>query len=400
MKHHAAPNPWAPLSRFKLKEPLAWQTTSPTGASREVPHAPAKRIPELDGVRGLAIAFVLIYHYVRLNIPGNALYYSFLPTHLMWSGVDLFFVLSGLLIGGILLDHRESRGYYSVFYARRIHRIFPLYYLMLALLVAGVWAYPHSPLFLRSMPLWVFPLYAQNLLGDFTRAGVWMGVTWSLAVEEQFYLLFPFMVRLLSRKALLAFMGMCILGAPLLRTILVIRGWGFEQVYPLLPCRADTLALGVVAAMIIRSKGAKAWIRSNSRLLYFCLLALFAALPTMVKWTTYKYVGTVGYSILGVMYFLLIVLLLVTPIPLMTKFFCARWLGWLGAVSYCVYLIHEPVRIGLFLLFGLGNDPSITGLRTLLVTIAALAVTLAIAQASWLFLETPLIKRAHLRYRY
>jgi peptidoglycan/LPS O-acetylase OafA/YrhL len=375
--------------------------TSTTATSREVPKAPGKRIPELDGVRGLAIAFVLIFHYVHLNIPGNkALYYLFLPTHLMWSGVDLFFVLSGLLIGGILLDNRESRGYYSVFYARRIHRIFPIYYLMIALLAAGAWAFPHSPLFQKSMPLWVFPLYAQNLLGDFTRAGVWMGVTWSLAVEEQFYLVFPFIVRLFSRKALLAFMVMCVVGAPLLRTLLVIRGSGFEQVYPLLPCRADALALGVVAAMIIRSDYAKAWIRSNSTLLYFCLLALIATSPTMLKWTTYKYVGTIGYSLLGVMYFLLIVLLLVAPIPLMKRFFCARWLGWLGAISYCVYLIHEPVRMGLFLLFGLGKDPSITGLTTLLVTMAALAVTFAVAQASWLFLEAPLIKRAHLRYRY
>jgi peptidoglycan/LPS O-acetylase OafA/YrhL len=375
--------------------------TSTTAVSRDARKAPAKRIPELDGVRGLAIAFVLIFHYADLNIPGNkALYYAFLPTHLMWSGVDLFFVLSGLLIGGILLDYRESRGYYSVFYARRIHRIFPLYYLMIALLVAGAWAFPRSPLFLTSMPLWVFPLYAQNLLGDFTRAGGWMGVTWSLAVEEQFYLLFPFIVRLFSRKALLVFLGMCILGAPLLRTILVMQGWSFEQVYPLLPCRADALALGVVAAMIIRSEDAKAWIRSNSKHLYLCLLALFATLPTLVKWTTYKYEGTIGYSIFGVMYFLLILLLLVTPIPPMKRFFRAGWLGWLGTVSYCVYLIHQPVREGLFLLFGLGNDPRITGLTTLLVTIAALAVTLAIAQASWLFLETPLIKRAHVRYRY
>jgi peptidoglycan/LPS O-acetylase OafA/YrhL len=364
-------------------------------------HAPTKRIPELDGVRGLAIALVLIYHYVDVGVPGNkVLYYAALPTHLMWSGVDLFFVLSGLLIGGILLDNRESRGYFPVFYARRIFRIFPLYYLMTALLVAGVWTFPRSPLFQGTMPLWTYPLYAQNLVGDFTRAGVWMGATWSLAVEEQFYLLFPVMVRLFSRRALLATLGICVLGAPLLRTALVMKGWGFEQVYPLLPCRADALALGVVAATIVRSEDAKAWIKEHSRLLYVCMLALFAATPTMLKWTTYRYVGTVGYSIFDVAYFLLIVLLLVAPIRLMKRALRARWLGWLGMISYCVYLIHEPIREGLFLLFRLGAHPGITGLTTALVTVAALAVTVAVAHVSWLVFEKRMIRRAHLRYRY
>jgi peptidoglycan/LPS O-acetylase OafA/YrhL len=378
------------------------------GFATDTSRAPGKRIPELDGVRGLAIALVVIYHYADVATPLNGvgttlnklIYYVALPTHLMWSGVDLFFVLSGFLIGGILLDHRQSRAYYSVFYARRIFRIFPLYYLMIALLVAGVWLFPNSPLFRGSMPLWAFPLYAQNLLGDFTRAPVWIGVTWSLAVEEQFYLIFPFIVRLCSKKTLLRLMGVCILGAPLLRTILVMKGWRFEQVYPLLPCRADALALGVLAALIIRSEEAKTWIQENSRLLYFSVLALFASLPSMLKWTTYKYVGTIGYSILGVMYFLLILLLLIAPTPPLKQAFRARWLGWLGTVSYCVYLIHEPIRSGLFLLFQLGAHPRVTGLVALLVTIGALLATLAVAQVSWLFLEKPLITRDRLRYRY
>jgi peptidoglycan/LPS O-acetylase OafA/YrhL len=130
-----------------------------TGASNAPigSHAPTQRIPELDGVRGLAIALVLIYHYSGGGVPANkVLYYAVLPTHLMWSGVDLFFVLSGLLIGGILLDNRESPGYFPVFYARRVFRIFPIYYLMTALLVAGVWIFPHSPLFQGTMPLWTY----------------------------------------------------------------------------------------------------------------------------------------------------------------------------------------------------------------------------------------------------
>jgi peptidoglycan/LPS O-acetylase OafA/YrhL len=369
--------------------------------SPAAPIVHAGRIPELDGVRGLAISLVLIFHYVNVNVPGNTLlYYALLPTRLMWSGVDLFLVLSGLLIGGILLDHTGSRRYYSVFYQRRAHRIFPIYYAMITLLVAGTLAFPASPLFVGSMPLWVFPLFAQNLMGDFTRAPVWIGSSWSLAVEEQFYLLFPMIVRLFSRKALLRLMGVCIAGAPSLRAMLIIHGWGFEQVHPLLPCRADDLALGVVAAMIVRSEDAKSWIKEHAKYLYLCLLALLAMLPAMLKWTTYLYVGTIGYSLLGVTYFLLILLLLVAPLRLMKPAFNASWLRWLGGISYCVYLIHEPVRAGLFLLVRLGNAPSIEGRATLATTLAALLVTFAVAQASWLVLEKPLIERAHRRYRY
>jgi peptidoglycan/LPS O-acetylase OafA/YrhL len=374
---------------------------SRVAAPQEASATPAKRITELDGVRGLAIALVVVYHYANFAIPGNkVLYYVFLPTQLMWSGVDLFFVLSGLLIGGILIDHRESRGYYSVFYARRVHRIFPIYYLMIALLVVGVWAFPRSPLFQGSMPLWTYPLYAQNLMGDFTRAPVWIGVAWSLAVEEQFYLVFPLIVKLFSRKALLILMGSCVFAAPLLRAILVLSGWGFEQISPLLPCRVDALALGVIAAFIIRSEDAKAWVRKKSKSLYWCLAALFALQPTMLKWAAYGYKGTVGYSIFGVSYFLLLVVLLITPMRPIKSLLRTPWLCWLGTVSYCVYLIHQPVRVGLFLLFGLGRDPSITGTTTIFVTIGALAVTLGIAEASWIVLEKRLVKRAHIRYRY
>jgi peptidoglycan/LPS O-acetylase OafA/YrhL len=336
-----------------------------------------------------------------VSFPKNSLlYFAFLPTHLMWSGVDLFFVLSGFLIGGILLDRRESQGYYSVFYLRRVHRIFPLYFLMIALLIAGVWIFPRSPLFKGSLPLWVYPIFAQNLMGNFLRAPFWIAPAWSLAIEEQFYLIFPCIVRRLSRRALLVFLAICILGAPLLRTTLLLSGLDYKQIHPLLPCRADALALGAAAAIVARNGRAKAWIAEHSKALYGCLLALPIAAGTMLKWADYWYQGTIGYSIFGLMYFLLVVLLLLAPVPLLTRIFRARWLGWLGSVSYCVYLIHEPVIGGLFLLIGRDPSSAAPGLPTLLVTSAALAIVLLTAQASWAFLERPLIRRAHARYRY
>jgi peptidoglycan/LPS O-acetylase OafA/YrhL len=318
----------------------------------------------------------------------------------MWSGVDLFFVLSGLLIGGLLLDYRASPKYYSVFYARRLHRIFPIYYLMIAVLLIGVWAFPHFPLFVGTMPLWVFPLFAQNLTGDFTRAPLWLGVTWSLAVEEQFYLVFPVVVRLFSTKTLLRIMLVCVVAAPLLRTALILNGYGFEQVYPLLPGRTDALALGVIAAIILRTESAKEWIREHSKLLYLSLFVLAAALGTMLKWTAYAYVGTAGYSLFGITYFVLILALLIAPLPFLKPIFTYAPLRWLGTVSYCVYLIHEPVRFGVFRLLGIEGYPAIKDPASLMATVLSLALTFAIAQLSWQVLEKRLVERAHLRYRY
>src|ERR1700680_175631 len=90
------------------------------------------RIPELDGIRGTAIGVVLFYHYIYLITrvrPASVLSYIMAPGRLGWSGVDLFFVLSGFLIGGILLDARETSNYFRTFYVRRVHRILPIYYL-------------------------------------------------------------------------------------------------------------------------------------------------------------------------------------------------------------------------------------------------------------------------------
>lgn len=374
------------------------------------PHMPrtAKRIPELDGVRGLAIALVLIYHYVDVAVPAGvrtiygseALFYAFLPTRLMWAGVDLFFVLSGFLIGGILIDHRESPRYYSTFYARRIHRIFPIYYLMIAFVAVGTWAWPQSPLFRGDMPVWVFLLYAQNLTGDYTTSPDALEVTWSLAVEEQFYLIFPFIVKLCSPRVVRYVLAACIVGAPLFRALLIGSGFGFELVYPLLPSRADTLALGVVAAIVVRSQGATNWVVRHSRALYVGLLALCLLLPTMLKWTAYTYVGTLGYSIIAVTCFLFVLLLLLAPLPGMKAALSARWLAWLGTVSYCVYLVHQPIKLWLFSVFLPGSDPFIQGPASIIVTLLALVATLGLAQVSWLAIERPLVRRGHVRYRY
>src|SRR5580704_17724235 len=96
------------------------------------------RLPELDGIRGCAILLVLIWHYVPCEISASegAAHVVSRALGLTWSGVDLFFVLSGFLIAGILLDNRNASNYFRVFYIRRVCRTFPLYFLLVGIFVS------------------------------------------------------------------------------------------------------------------------------------------------------------------------------------------------------------------------------------------------------------------------
>lgn len=133
-----------------------------------------QRVPELDGLRGLAILLVLIWHYglAVLKIPiGLFAGPLILILNLAWSGVDLFFVLSGFLIGGILLDNREAPYYFKAFYTRRIFRIFPLYFMWLAIFALVVLlALPSAPatpaawLWGSPLPWWSYVTFTQNFV--------------------------------------------------------------------------------------------------------------------------------------------------------------------------------------------------------------------------------------------
>src|SRR5579862_3633575 len=186
-----------------------------------------ERIPQLDGLRGLAILLVILCHYV-----GNAdhVRLGYWPHRFLlaftagWSGVDLFFVLSGFLIGGILLDARQAPHFFRAFYMRRVHRILPIYYIWTLLfgviVLAALWfapgRYPVAPSDLAQVPLHLF--FLQNIwIGMPAFAWIWFVVTWSLAVEEQFYILMPPLIRFLSRRNLVRVLSATILAAPLFR---------------------------------------------------------------------------------------------------------------------------------------------------------------------------------------
>jgi peptidoglycan/LPS O-acetylase OafA/YrhL len=368
----------------------------------------AGRIPELDGVRGLAIFLVLIWHYwetLTSPAPGTIVFRVHEALFLSWGGVDLFFVLSGFLIGGILLDGRESSNYFSTFYLRRVHRIFPVYFLWLGLFVIGVMAaaplhlLPLDDIFNRRIPLWSYPLFLQNVYMAHRQqwGGRWMTITWSLAVEEQFYLLLPIAIRFLRLRMVTALTVAAIATAPLLRLGLAQTGNIYYGPYTLLPCRADALGFGVLIAIVARNEKAWDWLETHRGKLYGALVLL--GLGCVYFSVRQRFVYTLGLTWIDAFCAVVLLLALVRPGRMERLAFQAPPLVRLGTIAYSVYLLHQGVNSLLFLAIFKG-EPLITGYRTLATPALSLAVVVALASASWVLIERPLIRRARAKYRY
>jgi peptidoglycan/LPS O-acetylase OafA/YrhL len=366
------------------------------------------RVPALDGLRGIAILLVLLYHTVFATYTTSpTARFIYMLGHLSWSGVDLFFVLSGFLIGGILLDTRGSPRYFKTFYIRRAYRILPIYAVIVVAYVAwliftrmqhGEWGDPA----VSHVPLWAYLTFTQNL---WTAAG-WTelmvcGVTWSLAVEEQFYLTLPALVRKISRSALIWLLISAVIAAPLLRiAILMLFTKGNTAAYVLMPCRADALCLGILVALLVRTP--RLWNMVIVRPALVCWIAGITLLGPI--WLTYRGFGMldgrmaeVGYSFLALFYTSCLLLAL-TAKGIVRRVLHNRALRELGTLSYCVYLIHmslvEGVRRVLALLFGDSTRPT-----HFLSLIIGIPLVIAVAKLSWHFLEHPMLRRGHV-YKY
>jgi peptidoglycan/LPS O-acetylase OafA/YrhL len=364
------------------------------------------RIRELDGLRGAAIAMVVIFHFFQGTLvapPGSTLAYLQAATRLSWTGVDLFFVLSGFLIGGILLDSRASTNYYSVFYKRRFFRIVPIYIvtlLLTAVLISLKLESGTSPikwLTTEGAPWYAYLTFTQNFwmahAGSVGCNG--LAMTWSLAVEEQFYLTVPLYIRALSRRWLARFLVIGICGAPLLRTLLLRFGSDSSiGIYTMMLCRSDALLLGVLAAVLLRNDRWRERIRSAGIAFYISIPIFLVGLGflTLRAWNpAASMLKTIGYTWVALFYVTILVFVLTRPDSRLTKFFRMKGLCWLGALAYGIYLFHTGVQ---YLLFGLilGHGATINSIPTFLVTLAAVPLTLLLAMLSWRYIEQPLIR--------
>jgi peptidoglycan/LPS O-acetylase OafA/YrhL len=304
----------------------------------------------LDAIRGVAISLVVGYHYWPSVVHSGDL------------GVDLFFVLSGYLIGGILLDNRSSDRFFSTFYIRRVFRIVPLYALLLAVGFATI-----------DLPLWWFLIFGQNIgwiVGRTFPFGSPLSVTWSLAIEEQFYLLLPALIWLLPAKWLIRILWMSVIAAPVWR-------WTMFHVdiyatYLLLPCRLDTLMGGALVACFQRG-------HARSPILWL-LLALIAPCLDSVLHSLDPTYNVEPLSKIALVFVATLFLIVQLPDVRSTVL---RPLCWAGVGAYSIYLFHLPILA----LCG-GNR------------ILATAMVGAVAWVSWRFVERPLIGLARSRWQY
>ena len=317
-------------------------------------------MPELDSIRGIAILAVVFYHEFYSIGMGTTLprwqHLLVLAAGPGRMGVNLFFVLSGFLITGILLKSRDENNYYRKFYTRRALRIFPIYFLLL--IVLAVLGYPRSFLLLSL-------LYLSNLVHLFGVPLAYI-VLWSLAVEEHFYLIWPFLVRTLSRRNL-EFLAIAIIAAsPLIRLISYWRAATGDQDWMFYTWNnMDGLAAGAFLALFIR--------RTNSNrksLLRACWIAVALAstiwmigIPLGI--TTRKHpVGivlqTAPWQCLCFATVAAFLLLGTTKWRFLVR---SSVLGFYGYISYGLYLIHTLVfewcdRLNLRrYLPGFGNGP-------------------------------------------
>lgn len=370
------------------------------------------RIPELDGLRGLAISLVLIEHFVPYSIvPGKSGLADFLQRNvtLGWSGVDLFFVLSGFLIGGILMDNRDSENYFKSFYVRRCCRILPPYLLVIGAYVFFKFllaAYSTQPwfgeLFLQGgLPLWANLTFTQNYVQNLTHHynPDWLNVNWSLAIEEQFYLVLPLALWLFRPSQLVKAILVVVCLNPLLQLYLCIfHPLGYFVISNLFPIRGHALLIGVICAYLLRQEKARAWITHNLAHFYVLFAVFFAGviyIAPRYHFGYFEFERILLFNLWLALFYACLLLLAVVnkngPIAFAMRFAPLRKLG---TISYGVYLFHMPIN-GLMHGLILGRDRRYRELSDVFVAVGSLVVIVIFTSLMWRFLEKPIVTWGH-----
>lgn len=357
-------------------------------------------IPALDGLRGLAIAMVMVAHFIFRPLFTDESTYRLIQGG--WLGVDLFFVLSGFLITGILSDAKSRpEGYWGRFYRRRLLRIFPLYYFSVLVVWLTVVFVEQAPERLSGYDsfgwFWAFaPNIAIALKGDWLYHSHIFSLNhlWSVAVEEQFYLVWPFLVWVLPQRWLL------VLCALLVHFSVDLRHWadtefggngGWTLASYMLPfCRMDGLAAGGFLAVLLRL-GWTRYIPYDRWMVRILLVWTGWRMLDAVAYGSTQYLGT-----LSALTFACLLYLALNPHPfaLVRRLCETRLLRHLGKYSYGLYVFHEMFKITWEHAFGnwllaSGWPPVVIQLTYILL---ASAGSYGLARASWALIEGPFLR--------
>lgn len=338
-----------------------------------------RHYPQLDVLRAIAVLLVMLIHN-NGNVPSLHLGRFF---HYGNSGVDLFFVLSGFLITSILLRTKNENRYFVNFYARRILRIWPLY---LCLLVFGLVIVPLVQPQLRPSvaeqchPWQSYLFFVQNLLVPKSGTFGPLEITWSLCVEEQFYLVWPFIVFLFQPKTVAKIAVAAILLSTGLRFLAEHR-WLVIDTYHITLCRLDGLAIGSLGSILLQFHDRKAMQRISAGLLLIGIFGFWATGPLyLAHWMFFTFVSLLFGGLMG--------------LSICTSWFPKpRFLVFTGRISYGLYLLHAPA-------FDVVRDRHVRSwiavthhalLDDLIVFICSMVLAFVLATVSWKVLESPML---------
>jgi peptidoglycan/LPS O-acetylase OafA/YrhL len=368
-----------------------------------------KRIAELDGLRGIAILLVLLWHFTGMLVDpaqGDVQYLAWRYLIFGRTGVDLFFVLSGFLIIGILIDNRDSPDYFTTFYARRALRLLPPYLILLG----GCWLLFEvsnaraEAYFGRELPLWSLLTFTQNwVMASINSYGATLsGGTWSLAIEEQFYLFAPLLILVLPPRWLIK--ALVAVG-----TVSLVARSAYFHLHPehvLAPYvvtvfRLDGLCAGGVIAIAYRHSAMWSAIVLRRKALLTALAILIAILP-FYTWSLRSDFGPLveydfGHAYLALLYGLILTSALVWSGKPSTAWLRGKNLTAVGAISYSLYLFHPSFKALFFVLARRGEQ--LTSPIDIALLSAAIISTFVFCALLYRYVERPAQKSGH-RFRY
>jgi peptidoglycan/LPS O-acetylase OafA/YrhL len=390
--HRSSP----PSRRGRAVWPGQSRCCVPCGIGEHDPLAPT-RLPALDGLRGAAVIAVLAFHF---GVPGATGGYL---------GVDVFFVLSGYLITTLLLGEHARTGGIDLrrFWARRARRLLPgLCCMLVALAVwAAVVGVPSvvsvrgdAVAALGYVANWRF-IAAHR--GYFTQYGPPSAVlhTWSLAIEEQFYLAFPMLVYFLSLRTLKFVLLTLMIACPLLRIWAYwygepFAGYGY---YFLTVFRADNLAIGALIAWY-EVTGTSRHVAGMARRTLMATALLFPLYAVLIGRDTDIHMALWGHTYLALFYGSLLFMTLQNAGMSRLAFLRSKPAEFFARISYALYLVHTSVLLALSIVSGVSRDVSTWSGRAL--ALSAFCVSLGICWLSFEVYERRLIRFAHRRFVY
>lgn len=348
----------------------------------------------LDGVRGFAIILVIIWHYIGINWHPDEGWKTYVWIFCMqaWSGVDLFFVLSGFLITFKLIESKEDTHYFKNFYIKRFFRIIPAYYFLLFIFVCCFYLFhfSKSALFQDPMPLWSYFVFVQNFfMAEYGFGAQWLGITWSLALEEQFYLLFPLAIYFIKNDKLPWIFILGYVFSVFLRYYFSKTNTGLYG-YTLLFSRLDSLFSGAFLALIYFNFKSELFLNKKLINILFAVLFIFG-LVFIFGFKRFNMGGTIIHAYFSIFYTFLILVSLTKSIKSISKVFSSSVLKYIGKLSYSIYLWHQ-FSIFLIFEFVLNKYPILNTSFDFVFVLISLFLTWILANISYFLIEKPFLE--------